>query len=47
MKPSSAPKSLCRRSGVQVGTVDALIAQLCVSHDLTLLSTDKDFKVAS
>jgi len=28
---------------VQLGTIDALIAQLCITHGLTLLSTDKDF----
>lgn len=33
----------CRRSGVQVGTIDALLAQLCIRHALTLLSTDRDF----
>jgi hypothetical protein len=33
----------CRRNGVQLGTIDALIAQLCIRHDLTLLSTDADF----
>lgn len=33
----------CRRSGVQVGSVDALIAQLAIVHDLTLLTTDADF----
>lgn len=33
----------CRRSGVQIGTIDALIGQLCLHHDLTLLTTDKDF----
>ena len=33
----------CRRSGVQIGTVDALIAQLCIRHELSLLSTDQDF----
>jgi len=36
-------RNSCRKAGVQVGTVDALIAQLCVRHDITLLSTDKDF----
>jgi predicted nucleic acid-binding protein len=36
-------RNACRRSGVQLGTVDALIAQLCIGHDLTLLSTDQDF----
>ena len=33
----------CRRNGVQVGTIDALLAQLCMRHDLTMLSTDQDF----
>jgi predicted nucleic acid-binding protein len=40
-------RNACRRSGVQLGTIDALIAQLCIRHDLTLLSTDKDFKSAA
>jgi len=33
----------CRRSGLQIGTIDALIAQLCIRHGLTLLSTDQAF----
>jgi predicted nucleic acid-binding protein len=33
----------CRRAGIQVGTIDALLAQLCIRHDLTLLTTDRDF----
>jgi predicted nucleic acid-binding protein len=33
----------CRRKGVQAGTIDALLAQLCVRYDLTMLTTDKDF----
>lgn len=36
-------RNTCRRAGVQIGTVDALIAQLCIRHHLTLLSTDLDF----
>jgi predicted nucleic acid-binding protein len=40
-------RNACRRAGVQVGTIDALIAQLCLRHELTLLSTDKDFKSAA
>jgi predicted nucleic acid-binding protein len=36
-------RNACRRAGVQLGTVDALIAQLCIRHDLTLLTTDQDF----
>jgi predicted nucleic acid-binding protein len=33
----------CRRRGVQVGTIDALLAQICLHHGLTLLTTDADF----
>jgi predicted nucleic acid-binding protein len=40
-------RNICRRAGVQVGTVDSLIAQLCIRHDLMLLSTDKDFAHAA
>jgi len=37
-------KNRCRRAGVQVGTIDALIAQLAARYDLALLTTDKDFQ---
>lgn len=40
-------RNKCRRAGIQVGTIDALLAQLCIRHDLTLLSTDNDFKLAA
>ena len=33
----------CRRRGIQVGTIDALLAALCVRHELTMLSADADF----
>lgn len=36
-------RNRCRRAGVQIGTIDALLAQLCVRHELTLLTTDRDF----
>jgi hypothetical protein len=36
-------RNSCRRSGVQIGTIDALLAQLCLTHSLTLLTTDRDF----
>jgi len=36
-------RNRCRRAGVQIGTIDALLAQLCIRHELTLLTTDKDF----
>lgn len=37
----------CRRRGVQAATIDALLAQLCVRHELTMLTTDKDFHAIS
>lgn len=37
----------CRRRGVQVGTVDALLAHLCIRHGLTMLSSDDDFRYMS
>lgn len=40
-------RNTCRRAGIQVGTIDALLAQLCIRHELTLLSTDNDFKLAA
>jgi predicted nucleic acid-binding protein len=41
---AAALRNTCRRAGVQAGTIDALVAQLCVRHGLTLLSTDQDFE---
>jgi hypothetical protein len=41
-------RNRCRRAGVQIGTIDALIARLCVRHELTLLTADDDFsRIAS
>jgi len=37
-------RNYCRRKGIQTGTIDALFAQLCLRHDLELLTTDNDFK---
>lgn len=34
----------CRRRGIQVGTIDALLAQLCLRDGLIMLSTDLDFR---
>jgi predicted nucleic acid-binding protein len=34
----------CRRRGFQIATIDALLAQLCIRHKLTMLSTDSDFR---
>ncbi len=36
-------RNTCRRRGIQVGTIDALLAQLCIRHDLVMLTTDRDF----
>lgn len=39
--------NICRRSGVQLGSVDALIAQLAITNGLTLLTADRDFAHAA
>ncbi len=44
---AAAIRNTCRRNGVQIGTIDALLIQLCVRHDLVLLSADHDFRSAS
>lgn len=33
----------CRRRGIQVGTIDSLLAQICIRHDLVMLTCDRDF----
>jgi predicted nucleic acid-binding protein len=35
-------RNRCRRAGVQIATIDALLAQLCVRHDLIMLSLSRD-----
>ena len=40
-------RNACRRGGVQIGTIDALLIQLCGRHEMTLLSADKDFANAA
>lgn len=40
-------RNTCRQADVQIGTIDALLAQLAIRHDLTLLTTDKDFTHAA
>ena len=37
----------CRQAGVQLGSVDALLAQLAIANDLELLTTDRDFENAA
>lgn len=34
----------CRRRGVQIGTIDALLARVCIRNELTMLTTDEDFR---
>ena len=40
-------RNRCRRNGVQIGTIDALLAQLAIRHELVLLTTDQDFRHAT
>jgi predicted nucleic acid-binding protein len=44
---AAALRNTCRQAGVQIGTIDALFAQLCIRHELTLLTTDNDFRHAA
>lgn len=37
-------RNKCRRKGIQAGTIDALLAQLCIRHALTMLTADRDFR---
>jgi predicted nucleic acid-binding protein len=37
-------RNRCRRSGLQIGTIDALLAQLCIRHEVTMLTGDGDFE---
>ena len=37
-------KNRLRRGGVQIGTIDILLAQLCIRHELTMLTSDRDFE---
>lgn len=44
---AAALRNACRRRGIQIGTIDALLAQLCIDRGLELLTTDRDFLHAS
>lgn len=33
----------CRQRGLQIQTIDALLAQLAIGHDLDLFTNDRDF----
>ena len=36
-------RNRCRRAGIQIGTINALLAELCIHHELTMLTSDNDF----
>jgi len=36
-------RNVCRRAGLQIGTIDALLARLCMVHTLVILTRDTDF----
>ena len=36
-------RNKCRTKGAQVGTIDALLSQLCIHHKLVMLTADRDF----
>jgi len=37
-------RNRCRRKGIQIGTIDALLAAMCLRHGLAILTTDADFR---
>lgn len=37
-------RDTCRRGGIQIGTIAALLAQLCLRYHLAMLTADKDFR---
>lgn len=41
---AAALRNTCRSHGVQIGTIDALLAQLSIRHSLLMLSSDRDFE---
>jgi predicted nucleic acid-binding protein len=44
---AAALQTTCRQKGIQIGTIDALLAQLAIGHDLELLTADRDFVLIS
>jgi predicted nucleic acid-binding protein len=36
-------RNKCRQAGIQIGSIDAVLIQLCKRHVLTMLTTDRDF----
>jgi predicted nucleic acid-binding protein len=44
---AAALRNRCRARGIQLATIDALLAQLCIRRNLELLTADHDFKHAA
>jgi predicted nucleic acid-binding protein len=40
-------RNVCQQAGVQIGTIDSLLSQLCIRPQLTLLTSDGDFTRAA
>jgi predicted nucleic acid-binding protein len=40
-------RNRCRNRGIQLGTIDAVLIQLCMRHGMTMLTTDKDFLLSA
>ena len=40
-------RNRCRRARLQIGTIDAVLAQLCIRHGVTMLTADQDFVLAA
>ena len=40
---AAALRNKCRRHGIQIGTIDALLAQVCIRYKLVMLAADLDF----
>ena len=40
---AASVRNACRKKGITIGTIDAILAQLCIRHHLVMLTTDRDF----
>ncbi len=40
-------RNRCRNRGIELGTIDAVLIQLCMRHGMTMLTTDKDFLLSA
>ncbi len=44
---AAALRNHCRSQRIRIGTIDALLARLCVRHDLMMLTTDAAFSLVA